>query len=134
MINIRYLTLKEVIAINASIILRYSPGEQIGILNNSLLESAVYRPQQSAFGEDAYPTIMEKSAAIFESLGQNHAFQNANKRTAFMALVVFLSNNNYEFEMESKRAENFTVDMVNHEYTFEKLVSIINEHSNKIQS
>jgi death-on-curing protein len=77
---------------------------------------------------------MEKSAAIFESLGQNHAFQNANKRTAFMALVVFLSNNNYEFEMESKRAENFTVDMVNHEYTFEKLVSIINEHSNKIQS
>jgi death-on-curing protein len=120
--------------ININEIKERSPGEQIGILNHSLLESAVYRPQQSAFGEDAYPTIMEKSAAIFESLGQNHAFQNANKRTAFISMVMFLRYNGYLFKMDNKLVKDFTVNMVNHEYTFEKIVSIINEHSNKIQS
>jgi death-on-curing protein len=132
--TIHYLTVNEIIMININEIKERSPGEQIGILNNSLLESAVYRPQQSAFGEDAYPTIMEKSAAIFESLGQNHAFQNANKRTAFISMVMFLRYNGYLFKMDNNLVKDFTVSMVNHEYTFEKLVSIINEHSNKIQS
>jgi len=52
------------------------------------MESAVLRPQSSAFGEDAYPDLYDKAAALFVSLGQDHPFQNANKRTAFTALVV----------------------------------------------
>src|SRR5665648_352499 len=83
MMDIHYLSVKEVISINILIIKKYSPSEQIGLLSQSLLESAVYRLQQSAFGKDAYPTIIEKAAALFESLGQNHSFHNANKRTAF---------------------------------------------------
>lgn len=130
--DIRYLTVQEVIAINVMMIQKYSPNEQIGILNQSLLESAVYRPQQSAFGDDAYPTVMEKAAALFESLGQNHSFQNANKRTAFTTMVVFLRYNGYLFKMEPKQAEDFTVNMVEHEFSFEKLVAIINEHSTEI--
>lgn len=50
---------------------RYSSGEHIGVKEPELLESAVHRPQSSAFGEDAYPTIFEIAAALFESLGQN---------------------------------------------------------------
>src|SRR5665648_796381 len=57
---IHYLSVQEVISINILIIQKYSPGEKIGILSQPLLESAVYRLQQSAFGEDAYPTIIEK--------------------------------------------------------------------------
>jgi death-on-curing protein len=130
--DIRYLTVQEVIAINVVMIQKYSPNEQIGILNQSLLESAVYRPQQSAFGDDAYPTVIEKAAALIESLGQNHSFQNANKRTAFTAMVVFLRYNGYLFKMESKQAEDFTVAMVEHEFSFEKLVAIIKDHSTGI--
>src|SRR5665647_1490139 len=130
--DIRYLTVQEIIAINVVIIQKFSPSEQIGILSQPLLESAVYRPQQSAFGEDAYPTIIEKAAALFESLGQNHSFQNANKRTAFTTMVVFLRYNGYLFKMDTKHAEDFTVAMVEHEYSFEKLVAIIKEHSTVI--
>lgn len=131
--NVRYLTVQEVIAINVAMIQKYSEGEQIGVKSSSLLESAVLRPQSSAFEEDAYPSIWEKAAELFESLGQNHPFQNANKRTAFTALLIFLQFNDFHFKMEQKAAEDFTVDMVNHKYPFEQLASIIQAHSAKIQ-
>lgn len=67
---IRYLNIQEVIAINVAMIKRYSPGEQISVKDSNLLESAVLRPQSSAFGDEAYPTVYEKAAAIFQSLGQ----------------------------------------------------------------
>jgi len=125
---IRYLNIQEVIAINVAMIKRYSPGEQIGVKDSNLLESAVLRPQSSAFGDEAYPTVYEKAAAIFQSLGQNHPFHNANKRTAFTALVMFLRYNHIYFKMEQALAEDFTVDMVNHKYSFEDLTSMIQTH------
>ncbi|MFD0674722.1 type II toxin-antitoxin system death-on-curing family toxin [Cohnella sp. GCM10027633] len=125
---IRHLTVQEVIAINVALIQKYSPGEIIGVKDGGMLESAVNRPQSSAFAEDAYPSLFEKAVALFESLGQNHPFQNANKRTAFVSLVVFLKYNGYDFIMDSKAAEDFTVDMVNHVYSFKELATKIEQH------
>jgi death-on-curing protein len=127
--DIRYLTVQEAIAINIAVVQKYSPGEHIGVKDSSLLESAVARPQSSAFGEDTYPSLFEKAVALFESLGQNHPFQNANKRTAFTAFVIFLQINGFHFVMNKKAAEDLTVDMVNHRYTFQEIVAIIREHS-----
>ena len=129
---VRYLTVQEVIFINATLIKTYSPSEQIGVRSMSLLESAVYRPQQTVLGKDAYPSVFEKAAALFQSLGQNHPFQNGNKRTAFAAMVLFLRFNGYFFKMDPKQAEDFTVAMVEHAYRFEQLVDIIKGHSSPI--
>lgn len=126
---IRYLTVPEVVAINVALIRKYSPGELVGVKDRGLLDSAILRPQSSAFGDDAYPTLFEKAAALFESLGQNHPFHNANKRTAFVALVIFLRYNGCAFEMDQKAAENMTVEMVNHAYTFRQLAEIIESHA-----
>lgn len=126
--DIRYLSVEEAIAINIAMIQRYSPSEQKGVKEAGLLESAVLRPQSSAFEKDAYPTIFEKSAALFESLGQNHPFYNANKRTAFTALVLFLRYNGLHLTMDTNYAEDFVVNMVNHKYTFEELTQIIQKH------
>lgn len=131
MSSIRFLTIQEVIAINVAMIERYSRGEQIGVKDTSLLKSAVLRPQSSAFSEDAYPTIFSNAAALFESLGQNHPFHNANKRTAFTALLIFLRYNNFQFKMDQKAAEDFTVDMVNHEFSLNQLALSIELHSSK---
>lgn len=125
MTPIRYLSVQEVIAINVAMIQRYSPGEQVGVKEPGLLQSAVHRPQSSVFGEDAYPSIFEKTAALFESLGQNHPFHNANKRTAFTAIVVFLRYNGLSFKMNAKEAEDFTVDMVNHHFDLQQSAEII---------
>jgi death-on-curing protein len=54
-----------------------------------LLDSAAYRPQASAFGKDAYPTIDEKAAALLEAVARNHALVDGNKRLAWAATVVF---------------------------------------------
>lgn len=54
-----------------------------------LLDSAVMRPQASAFGEDAYPTLHEKAAALLHGLARNHPFVDANKCTAWAATSVF---------------------------------------------
>lgn len=124
----RYPSVQEVIAINLALIQRYSPDEQIGVKDPGLLQSAVFRPKSSAFGEDAYPTVFENAVALFESLGKNHPFHNANKRTAFTAFVIFLRYNGLHFKMNTKQAEDFTVDMVNHKYEFQELVAIIQNH------
>jgi death-on-curing protein len=131
MTQTRYLAVQEVIAINVAVIQKYSEGEQIGVKSASLLESAVVRLQSSAFREDAYPTIFDKAASLFQSLGQNHPFQNANKRTAFTALLIFLRYNGFQFRMDKKAAEDFTVDMVNHKYSFAELAATIKKHSFK---
>jgi death on curing protein len=125
----RYLTAQEAIFINLMMIQLYSPGEQVGVKSAALLDSAVMRPQATVFGEDAYPSIYEKAAALFESLGQNHPFQNANKRTAYAALQSFLKANGLRFQFDPVKAAEFTVDMVNHKYTFEELVEVIRTNS-----
>ncbi len=63
--------------------------------SKDLLESATGRPFHSAFGEDAYPTVIEKAVALFHSLIANHPFHNGNKRTAVLALDHFLLANGY---------------------------------------
>ncbi|MGG4147186.1 type II toxin-antitoxin system death-on-curing family toxin [Paenibacillus algorifonticola] len=126
--GIRYLSVQEVIAINVVMIQKYSPGEHVGVKDSGLLESAVLRPRSSAFGDDAYPSLFDKAAALFESIGMNHSFQNANKRTAFAALVIFLQLNGYRFVMNQKDAEDMTVDMVNHKFSFQELSILIEKH------
>lgn len=86
----RFLTEKEIIFINATVIKSYTPTEEIRVKDPSLLKSVVYRPQQSAFGEDAYPTIWLKAAALFESIAKNHAFVGGDKGTAFASFYQFL--------------------------------------------
>lgn len=125
----RYLSIEEVIAINTLMIQKFSPKEDAGIRDIGLLESAVNRPKQIAFGADAYQTIYEKASALFVPIGQNHPFHNANKRTAFSSLALFLKFNGYNLHMDKKEAENFTVDMVKHEYTFDEMTKIIEVNS-----
>jgi death on curing protein len=58
-----------------------------------LLDSAAARPRSSAFGEDLYPTITLKAAALLHSLANNHALVDGNKRLAWLATAVFLDIN-----------------------------------------
>lgn len=63
------------------------------IRDRGLLESALARPQASAFGEPAYPTIHEKAAALLHSVARNHALVDGNKRLALAAVIAFYGLN-----------------------------------------
>ncbi len=84
----RYVTLSEMIHINGIVLNKpdIASGKQ-QIRDIQLLEAAVQRPAASAFGEDAYPTLREKAAALLHSLARNHPFADGNKRTATVGVV-----------------------------------------------
>ncbi len=63
------------------------------IRDQGLLDSALHRPRSSAFGQDAYPTLAEKAAALMHSLASNHPLVDGNKRLAWPASRVFLEIN-----------------------------------------
>jgi death-on-curing protein len=76
-----------------------------------LLDAAVARPQMSAHGDDAYPTIHEKSAALLHSLARNHPFVDGNKRTAWAATSVFYQINGCIVTAEDGAVIALTVDV-----------------------
>lgn len=92
-----YLTATEIIRLHDAEI---GPDEPAGV-DLSLVESAAFRPRQSAFGEDAYPTLHLKAAALLHSLVCNHCFVSGNKRTATLAVHTFYAINGYELTAEA---------------------------------
>jgi len=60
-----------------------------------LLESALARPRASVFGQDAYPDLHLKAAALLHSLARNHALVDGNKRLAWTACRTFLAINGH---------------------------------------
>lgn len=69
-----------------------------------LLESAAARPQATVFGEDAYPTLEEKAAALTLSLARNHALIDGNKRLALAGLIAFLGINGRRLTLTNDEA------------------------------
>ncbi len=70
-------------------------GENLPIRDISLLESAVARPRTTVFGEDAYPTLWDKAAALLHSIVLSHPLVDGNKRLGWLATTTFLGVNGY---------------------------------------
>lgn len=63
-----------------------------------LLASALARPAASMFGEDAYPSLDRKAAALLESVVRNQPLVDGNKRTGWTIMVAFLWINGFEHD------------------------------------
>jgi death on curing protein len=74
-----------------------------------LLESAAARPQASAFGEDAYRSILEKAAALIHSIARNHALVDGNKRLALAGGIAFLGINGLRLTMSNDEAYDMII-------------------------
>jgi death-on-curing protein len=83
-----YLTLPELLRVAERIL-----GPDVKVRDLGLLEAALARPQATAFGADAYPTLDEKAAALLHSLARNHALADGNKRLALSGLIAFYGVN-----------------------------------------
>ena len=86
MSSVEYLELEDILQL-----VRYlgvGPVRDVG-----LLDSAIARPRSSAFGEDAYPSISLRAAALLHSITNNHALVDGNKRLAWLATTVLLDLN-----------------------------------------
>jgi death-on-curing protein len=78
------------LAIELNKIIADKTGGSSGLRDETLLLSAINRPFQTFDGKDLYPSIVDKSAAIFESIIINHPFIDGNKRMAYAFMQILL--------------------------------------------
>ena len=89
----RFLTLEQVYRLQERALAQQ--GGLPGVRDAGAVESAIAQPQMTFGGEDLYPTLAEKAAALAFSLVKNHAFLDANKRVGHAAMETFLVMNGH---------------------------------------
>ncbi|MEH2404582.1 type II toxin-antitoxin system death-on-curing family toxin [Nostoc sp.] len=122
----KFLAKEDVILIHDELV--SETGESLNILNEGLLDSAVYSPQATFGGEYLHPTIYEQASAYLFHIACNHAFEQGNKRTAFATMVTFLNVNDYDIEITEEEAEKLMVQVVTHEISKEELPAILKNY------
>jgi death-on-curing protein len=90
----RYLTLEEVLEL-LRLVLEQSGGLD-GVRELGGLGSGLAQPQMTFGGQDLYPSLAEKAAALGLSLVVNHPFVDGNKRVGHAAMETFLVLNGWE--------------------------------------
>ena len=97
-----------------------------------LLDSALARPQTSVFGEDAYPTLELKAAAMTHSVIKNHPMVDGNKRTSWFLLNAFLYINGYLLEMSTEEGLEFTLGVATDQLSLEEAAEKIRSYMRAI--
>jgi death-on-curing protein len=101
---IQYLTVEQALRIARSAV-----GGPIYVRDVGLLEAAVHRPRTSVLGQDAYPDLFTKAAALVHSLARNHPLVDGNKRLAWLATYVFLAKNDVVLDPGDDEAYDLVV-------------------------
>ncbi|MBX9581641.1 MAG: type II toxin-antitoxin system death-on-curing family toxin [Gemmataceae bacterium] len=107
-----YLTTDEVIRLQAWII--QQSGGRPGILDRGKIDSAVELPKAGFGGQEFYPTLAEKAAAIGFSLACNYGSVDGNKRIGHAALETFLVLNGHELTAGVDEQEDVFLRLADH--------------------
>lgn len=107
--RMNYLTIDDILEIRDRVASTYR--DQFEIMSGHALMSALAAPRRSAFGEEAYPTLVEKAGALVYSLVQNHPFWDGNKRIASAALRLFVLRNGARLAADDAALRAFTTEI-----------------------
>lgn len=130
--KIVFLKISQVLFIHDLMVKRF--GGSHGIRDTGLIESAVARPQATFEGKYLYNSILDKAAALLQSLLKNHPFIDGNKRTALTSAGIFLKKNGYKLINNHKQEVAFAIRVDNGNLTVEQISKWLKEHSVKITS
>lgn len=121
-----YPTVAEATEIHKQLIDEF--GGPLGLRDKGRLEAAILRPQTGYYG-----TLAEEAAALMESLANNHAFLDGNKRTSFAVTDTFLRLNGFCLEVDPLDAYNFISEaMTKGEFRFDRIRDWISSHLNSL--
>jgi len=123
-----YLTAEQVLFIHYRLV--NETGGEHGIRDMGLLESAVARPKATFDDKELYADIFEKAAALMESLVNNHAFMDGNKRTGIACAVLFLRQNGIAFNVKNSEVEKFTLQVAKSELDARGIAKWFKAHCN----
>lgn len=125
----QYLVAKELIAINTRILM--TSNEVPFVRNPQGLDSIEHLPRQSFGGDDLYPTIEQKIGIVFVKLINLHCFEDANKRTAAIALQVLSALNGYELTFTNNELFKLTLYIAatdDPKLDYDKVYELIHQH------
>ncbi len=116
----RSLSQAQVIRLHEALL--HHSGGLDGIRDMGALESAIAQPMMAFGGEDLYPTLIEKVAAIGFSLIMNHPFNDGNKRIGHAAMEAMLELNGHRIDAPTDDAEHMILAIAAGEASREELV------------
>ena len=119
--------LSEVLSIHK--ILIESFGGANGVRDKSSLSSALQRPFQTFDGEFLYKSILEKAAALVESILINHPFVDGNKRTGYVLLRRYLLQNNIDIKASKQQKYDFIISIASGEIRFPEILYWLQKHT-----
>jgi death on curing protein len=122
----RYISLAEAMELHRRVI--EASGGSHGVRDLGALESAVAQPRMSFGGDDLYPGVVEKAAALCFSLVTNHPFVDGNKRVGHAALETFLILNGFELDATIEEQERLMLMLAAGDLERSELVRWISEH------
>lgn len=123
------LTIDIVLYIHERIIER--AGGKQGIRDFSLLHSALERCKATCAGEDLYPELIHKAAALWHSLTMNHAFLDGNKRTAFVIMSRFLNENGLKIVADQDEIVRICISLDNDGLKLKEIVEWLESHTSE---
>lgn len=106
-------------------------GGKQGIRDFALLHSALERCKASFGGQDLYPRILEKGAALWHSLTMNHPFLDGNKRTAFAILWRFLEDNGVLIQASQQEIVDICISIDNDHLELSQIVAWLESHTSQ---
>ena len=114
-----YLSIEQVLHIHGFQIGRF--GGSAGLRDRGALEAAVARPQMTFGGEDLYPELPAKAAALKHSLVINHPFVDGNKRVGAHAALLFVRVNGMQALIPPVELTEVTLSVARGELSAEAL-------------
>lgn len=123
----KYLYPKQILYLHRAIL--EQSGGSAGLRDEGLLESAVYRPQASFGGQDLYPDLFTKAAALGHSLVSNHPFVDGNKRVGFEAIRLMLRLNGYDLHATVEEKLRFALAIAKGERSEQAIAEWLKPHS-----
>lgn len=122
----RYLTLNEVLELYQWIM--GPSGGVVGVRDLNALASALAQPRMTFGGQELYPTIVEKAAALGFSVIKNHPFVDGNKRTGHAVMETFLVLNGYEIKASVDEQERVILQVAAGEMAREAFTEWLSKH------
>lgn len=118
--------LKLALRIHSILIKQY--GGATGVRDLNAVESAINRPYSTFGGSDLYPTVIEKAAAIAESIIKNHPFIDGNKRTGYTLMLLTLMNQGIDILVEEDAKYDFVIQIASGQLDFSEIVTWIKQN------
>lgn len=122
--NIHYLSPAEIYEIAEAVL-----GRRPDVRDRHLLRAAAARPMLNAFGQAAYPTLLDKAAALLHALAAHHLFFDGNKRTATQATVRFLQENGLQPAWTEQEIYEFVLEVAQNHHPVESVAAWLAEHT-----